>query len=121
MPDIYDQHEAAFRNVSAFVVLDGSKRAATVALKYPRDGAGKLYAYVQWFGLAMVRGYASGYGYDKGSAAVANALDNLPKLPRDLEENPNRYLDFRDSCKGHDGYDWTRNFEKAGFRVLQAV
>lgn len=46
MAKIYDQHRAAFSNVSAYVItLDGEK-VATIAIKFPRDGAGRLYAYV---------------------------------------------------------------------------
>src|SRR4051812_8286161 len=77
MADIYDQHKAAFANVSAFVVLKDGERVATVAIKFPRDGAGRLYAYVHWIGLEMVRGSATGYGYDKRSAAVSSAAGKL--------------------------------------------
>lgn len=73
MSDIYDQHRAAFANVSAYVILRGGERVATIAFKFPRDGAGRLYAYVHWIGVPMVRGFAAGGGYDKRSAAVADA------------------------------------------------
>ena len=46
MPNIYEQHEAAFGNVSAFVIAKDGKRVATIAFKFPRDGAGRLVAYV---------------------------------------------------------------------------
>ena len=73
MPDIYDQHKAAFPSVSAYVVLHNGERVATIAFKHPRDGSGRLYAYVHWLGVEMVRGFAGGYGYDKHSAACADA------------------------------------------------
>lgn len=69
--NIYEQHKAAFPNVSAYVVLNSAKeRVATVAFKYPRDGAGRLYCYLHVLGVAMVRGYASGCGYDKHGASI---------------------------------------------------
>lgn len=73
MADIYEQHDAAFKRVSAFVIMSAGERVATVAIKFPADGAGRLYAYVHWLGNEMTRGQASGYGYDKRSAAIADA------------------------------------------------
>lgn len=46
MPDIYDHYAAAFANVSAFVVVRDGEKVAAIALKFPRDGAGRLYAYL---------------------------------------------------------------------------
>ena len=118
MADIYEQHRAAFARVSAYVILgDDGRRVATVALKFPADGAGRLYAYVHWIGDAMVRGFASGGGYDKRSAACAAAADKLP-----ASHTPDRdYGAFRQALRLDDGYDWTRSLEARGFRVFQAV
>lgn len=123
MPAIYDQHSAAFANVSAFVILKDGKKVATVALKFPRDGAGRLYAYVHWLGLEMVRGFAGGYGYDKRSAAVADALGKMPVLyPVDRGLGGlSGYDNFRGARLAMDSDDWTRALERAGFTVLQAV
>lgn len=139
MTNIYDQHKAAFAQVSAWVVLTPEgDRVASVAIKYPRDGAGRLYAYVHVFGMEMVRGHANGYGYDKGSAAVSaacarvsagNGLD-IEGLP---EANRQEYADLHAKTEAaalawrilaptlDRGDNWTRALEKAGFRVLQAV
>ena len=133
MPDIYDQHAAAFTNVSAFVVMRDGEKVATVAFKFPRDGAGRLYAYVHWLGLPMVRGFAGGYGYDKRSAAVITAARKLDcgAAEKIAAENNiteadgrpwlNGYKAFLAACKLDAGYDWQRNLEKAGFTVWQAV
>lgn len=125
MSDIYIQHDAAFANVTAFVILHKGKRVATVAFKWPRDGADRLYAYVHWIGLEMTRGFASGGGYDKQSTAAAAATD---KMPRELDAetgtrvDPARvYNDFRRAALKDDGYGWERNLTDAGFTVLQAV
>lgn len=45
---IYDQHRKAFSNVSAYVVMAGEQRCATIAFKFPKDGAGRLYAYMHY-------------------------------------------------------------------------
>jgi len=129
MADIYEQHQAAFAQVSAFVILDASgERVATVALKFPRDGAGRLYAYVHIIGVEMVRGHANGYGYDKRSAAVAAAIAKVPAYDdaRDQDSTYGRRViatraAFQKAAPAMDSDDWTRVLERAGFRVLQAV
>src|SRR3546814_2190612 len=70
MTAIYDQHDKAFARVSAYVVTKDGAHVANVSIKFPADGAGRLYAYVHWIGLEMVRDHANGYGYDKRTAAV---------------------------------------------------
>lgn len=126
MADIYEQHRAAFSRVSAFVILDKTGDAvARVAIKFPADGAGRVFAYVHWIGLEMVRGYAGGYGYDKRSAAVSSAARKLP-LGLDAEtgcrvDPLHQYNDFKRAAERDGGDDWTRAVEKAGFRVLEAV
>ena len=125
-PAIYDQHDKAFNRVSAFVITKDGERVATVAIKFPADGAGRLYAYVHWLGLAMVRGSANGYGYDKRSAAVADAADkigagvDLSSLSQ-RETAVDDRLAFQEALRHSDGTDWTRALEKAGFAVWQAV
>lgn len=57
---VYQLHDKAFANVSAYVIAKDGERVATIAFKFPRDGAGRLYVYVHWFGLQMVRGWAGG-------------------------------------------------------------
>lgn len=126
MSDIYEQHAAAFNRVSAFVILKGAERVATVAIKFPADSAGRLYAYVHYFGHRMFRGFANGGGYDKRSAAVSAAACWLPLAcsddatylePAQIETRK----DFRNALENVGGQDWTRALEQAGFTVLQAV
>lgn len=127
MPDIYDQHKAAFPNVSAYVILRGSEKVATIAFKYPRDGVGRLYAYVHWLGVPMVRGFASGYGYDKHSAACASAVARLETARKaDITKGVQMahwpdFVAFLRALHKDDGNYWHRNLELAGFTVLQAV
>jgi hypothetical protein len=129
--DIYDQHRAAFAQVSAYVIFREGERVATIALKFPRDGAGLLYAYVHWMGEPMVRGWAGGGGYDKRSAACADASRRLPAslshgayacgTPHYTEAQRADFKAFRAALGRDDGHDWTRNVVSAGFTVHQAV
>jgi hypothetical protein len=127
MPDIYEQHAAAFANVSGYIILDptNGERVATVAIKFPRDGAGRLYAYVHLIGREMVRGHANGYGYDKRSAAVSSALDLIAKadakVPMVDVSSVGAVSRLAKASKAMASDDWTRAIEKAGFKVLQAV
>lgn len=124
MTDIYDQHRAAFAQASAYVILDSAgERVATIAVKFPRDGAGRLYAYVHWIGVEMVRGWASGGGYDKTTAAISSAAKRLKPADKmdDLGPKQFPYRKFIAATE-HDGGDhWDSMLRKAGFRVLQAV
>ena len=120
MTDIYKQHEAAFAHVSAYVVLKDGERVATIAFKFPRDGAGRLYAYVHWFGLEMVRGHANGYGYDKKSAAVESAIAKL-KLATSPEAYSVCASEFKIMLSNIGGSTWDARLRDAGFTVLQAV
>jgi len=115
---IYDQHRAAFSNVSAYVVMHAGERVATVAIKYPRDGAGRLYAYVHWLGVPMVRGFAGGGGYDKRTAACASAAR---KLPEGYAAAADDYRRFVDVMRADGGLDWNTALTGAGFTVFQAV
>lgn len=127
MPDIYEQHRAAFARVEAFVVLDGDKLVARVAFKFPADGAGRLYAYVHWLGAEMVRGSASGGGYDKRTAACASAAckvpaDWRPQYARDtIQGEVDRFKAFRDAMARDAGQHWDGALRDAGFTVVQAV
>jgi hypothetical protein len=139
MTDIYDQHKAAFSRVSAYVILRNGERVATIAFKFPADGAGRLYAYVHWLGVPMVRGHASGYGYDNARAACANAVKHFFSASLEakgvnfssfyhefnpphwkLSERAN-FAAFREALKADRGPQWDSALREAGFTVLQAV
>lgn len=125
MTNIYEQHDKAFNRVSAFVIARDGERVANVAIKFPLDGASRLYAYVQWIGMPMVRGSANGYGYDKRSAAVADSIAAVSKIPGDARGAvvfaESALSAFVQTAQEMDSQDWTRALEKAGFQVWQAV
>lgn len=122
MTDIYKQHEAAFAAVSAYVILKDGERVATVAFKFPRDGAGRLWAYVHWIGLEMVRGHANGYGYDKRTAAVSVAARKMDSALGGLSDKGGHPLNlFVGAISADRGPTWDSALRDAGFTVLQAV
>lgn len=123
MSDIYDQHKAAFSRVEAHVIVKDGQRVATIAFKFPADGAGRLFAYVHWLGVPMVRGFAAGGGYDKRSAACASATRRAIKEIKNPESSPDMFsrASFFRVLSLDDGYHWYENLEKAGFTVWQAV
>ena len=74
MTTVYEQHDKVFTQVSAFAIVRNGERVANIAFKFPRDGAGRLKCFVHWLGTEMLQGTAGGYGYDKRTAATANAI-----------------------------------------------
>ena len=119
---IYDLHRSAFSNVSAYVVMKEGNRVASIAFKFPKDGASKLWAYVHWYGVPMVRGSATGYGYDKGSAACASAAMRIAHLPEDYPKfQRENQLSFLSALVKDSGETWETQLRKAGFEVYQAV
>lgn len=126
MTDIYAQHEAAFARVSAYVILKDGEKVATIAFKFPADGAGRLHAYVHWFGIEMTRGFANGYGYDKRSAAAADATRKAIKAHANeaatpADDNMFARASFFRILSEDGGTEWHSALERAGFAVLQAV
>lgn len=123
MSDIYEQHKAAFNRVSASAIVDNKgERVASIAFKYPADGAGRLYCYLHIFGVAMVRGSANGGGYDKASAA---AYDASLKLKVEDGANPEMLTvvkQFQAALKqGDGGSRWDNALREAGYRSYGAI
>ena len=143
MADIYQQHAAAFSRVSAYVIMRDGVRVATIAFKFPADGAGRLYAYVHYLSATMARGFAGGYGYDKRSHAAANAARNIAPVNSDaliadlraegqhaaaaniaagdVETNAALALFCAALEAGDGGLSWDRALRNEGFDVLSAV
>lgn len=122
MSDIYEQHQKAFGQVSAYVIADNrGERLANIAFKFPKDGAGRLHCYFHLFGTEMVRGHANGYGYDKKSAAVRDALSKLKvKDGCDVGVQKLMYV-LQSQGAAMDSGNWDNVLRNAGYNVLQAV
>jgi hypothetical protein len=150
--DVYDQHDKAFSLVSAYVIAkrvtneranakhtfseseqeDQVERVATIAFKFPKDGAGRLNCFVHWIGAEMSKGYAGGYGYDKRSAAVQDAVEKIKPYKVDdpltgeywekhvIEVNAE--IDaFKALFKNIGGKDWSDVLRDAGYKVWSAI
>ena len=125
MPTIYQQYDAAFSNVASYVIIKDGELVARISFKYPRDGAGRLYAYVHWLGTEMIRGFAGGYGYDKHAASLADAARKLYKRS-DYEENTRNHAikslsNFIYALKQDDGHEWEHHLREAGFTTYRGV
>jgi hypothetical protein len=122
---IYDQHDKAFANVSAFIVMNGNERVATIAFKFPKDGAGRLSCFLHVLGLPMVKGNAGGYGYDKKSAAFRDAAEKQCQVKLESWQTSDYAAEYAVAAKIRDclnnGHSFNDDLREAGFTVYQAV
>jgi hypothetical protein len=121
MTDIYKQHDAAFARTAAYVIAKDGERVGTIAFKYPQDGAGRLWVYVHYFGHTMARGYAGGYGYDKASAAVQDAVEKCIKENKKEQQDAGAESFYGPLAAMNGGIEWADTLRTAGFQVWKAV
>lgn len=114
---IYAKQETAFKLVSAgALVVDGVQKG-TLAFKYPASGEGALLCFFHIHGTPMVIGKASGYGYDKKSAALEKACKSLCDIEH--AEVLAAFPALKNlNC---DGEDFQRTLEKAGLIYFRAI
>lgn len=124
MTDVYKQLEKDTQRVAAYAVSQGDKQIGRVVIAYPKVGGGPLHAYVHIWGTDMVRGTATGTGYDKVTAAVEKAVFKMPK-PEDLaNKDPiavghlTKWSRTLADCKDH---EWHRCLEAAGYVVQHVI
>ena len=113
MTSIYQRHEKAFPQVSAGALVVRGVNVGCIAFKFPKDGAGRLQCFLHLYGYTMVVGTASGYGYDKKSAALESACRLLPE--ECLVEFPSL---VKFDCGG---YDFQKALSLAGFEYFRGV
>lgn len=125
---IYDQHDKAFNNISAFVLAHntphGIERLATVAFK--RGATGNVKCFFHMIGYEMQSGNAGGGGYDKMSAAFYDAAaKNYKKVlnaPDTTDADKDYALSILEAAKAGNGSShWHDALRGAGFALLQAV
>lgn len=114
---IYDQFDAATAQVGAYAIFKGAEYVGRAVFKYPRDGSGRLYCYLQSWGAPMVRGYASGGGYDKQTAAFESAADQMTELAWVDSHSLDHIAQFTEAATGPDGERWSRRLEVRGYIV----
>lgn len=115
----WNKFDKAFSQVSAFIILDSETKdvIAKIALKYPKDGAGRLSCYMHIVGNEVQIGTASGYGYDKRTSAIINASY---KQYEKLDDAQQKFLNWLSSNTAQGGWQEVIN-EKNGFVVIQAI
>jgi hypothetical protein len=110
--------ESATSRVRAVVVINPAipDRNGRIIITYPHDGAGVVRA-VAWLPgdpsdaesyYVRHHGKASGYGYDKATAAMGGA--------RVWNLKTGAYISLQDS-----GFDWDSQLREAGYIVVNAV
>lgn len=125
MSDVYKQHDATFKNVSAWAILKGGEVVAKFATKYGRRGASgvTVTAYLHVLGLPMVRfREGPGGGYAMKDAAFRGAAQKIN--PREGSEYSSE-ADARtasDMQRYPDGDEhWDGYLRKLGYDVVQVV
>lgn len=93
-----EQGPAMSRAGAKVIINSKGEICGTIRIAYPKDGAGTLTVILHEHGNAPQIGTASGYGYDKLSAA----LSGLTFAGITLEDNPN---------------SWETQLRAAGFNV----
>lgn len=117
--NVYALQSRKFKGVSAFVIMKGGKHVASVTLKFPKDGMGKLHGFMHCIGTEMVTASCSGCGYDKCTAVIVKLADEM--LKQDF--NKVRHADYfklltvlSDSEAGWKEYLYDNNFQ-----VIQVI
>jgi hypothetical protein len=119
MTKIYEQFDAATKRICAYCVIEGATVIGRVVFVYPREGAGRLYCYAQVWNSAMVRGFATGGGYDKASAAAESAFERLTDDPN--TEALAHIARWKASLAKPSGERWDSRLEKAGYVVSGVI
>lgn len=94
---------SAFERVGARVIINPKgDLCGTIKILYPKDGAGRLQVVLHEHGYGPQIGRASGYGYDKLSAA----LNGLKFADMILQDHP---------------HNWERQLQEAGYKVYGVI
>lgn len=117
MTQIYERFDAATRNITAQALLFDGKPVGRIVIKH---GAAAT-AYVQMWGASMASARATGYGYDKASAAVMSALGRIPAEQMDSETARLVSLVYEVARQWDGGTRYANALEQAGFTVCNVI
>jgi hypothetical protein len=123
-PFNYEAFEKGTGHMSAYALIKDGSAVGRIVIKPPRDGAGRLYAFAQVWGVPMVRGSAGGYGYDKAGAALSVALKKLEigEEHLRLDDELSAIETLREIGNSHDQYDQIRwAIRDAGYSLARAL
>ena len=105
MTTVYEQNEKHFALVRAYVIVNAKgEHVGLMNCKYPKDGMGKLYAYLHLFGSTMKVTTVSGCGYDKlGAALYKHSKTYTQDQECDFKQEQLDFLKALESCDS--GFD----------------
>ncbi len=116
MTNVYDQHAAAFKGISAYVIAHEGKQIGKIAFK---RGNCRVTCYLHIHGLMMQKGTANGGGYDMASAAAYAAISK-PFETKDAFQAQYHALGIRSVLKD-DSQHWDNALRAAGYEVMGAI
>ena len=122
----WNKFYSAFSQVSAFIVFSSETKEmiAKIALKYSKDGAGRLSCYMHIIGNDIQIGTASGYGYDKRTASIIDCIRKMFNTVKLQDQNINskqkQFIELLLSDDAQGGWQEVINHNN-GFIVIQAV
>ena len=117
MTDTYGKFDTATRDISAYALLLDGKPVGRIVIKF---GAAAT-AYVQIWGAPMATARATGYGYDKATQAVMDAIGRLQNddCPVDEYKAFDRIRAVAAQWKG--GARYQTALENAGFTLATVI
>lgn len=122
MTEMRELFDKATAQVGAYAPISNDGRfIGRVVFKYPRDGAGRLYCYLQAWGAPMARGFASGGGYDKRTAAFEAAAAALPNGEGASSQAWATICTLKDAGAQADGMRWDSRLERRGITVACVI
>lgn len=120
MTDVYDRFDKTTRDVQAAALLCEGKAVGRIVI---RLGSSAL-AYVQIWGAPMRIGRATGFGYDKATAAIGNAVArmSLDDLHEDMQEEREAMTRLSAAFSPSlDDLTWANRLRRMGFDVAMVM
>jgi hypothetical protein len=121
--NIYEQFDKATKDTTAVVLILDGQAIGRIVIKYGSAAT----AYVHIWGTTMQKGRATGYGYDKATAAVTAAVVNIAKAGT-IAGQCGSDADLRKALgalftafEKDDGRSWDARLRDAGFTVAFAI
>ena len=120
---VYAKHRVHFAKTAASAIMDKrGNHLASITIKYPAYGGEYVNAYVHWIGTQMQRGKAGGMNYDKTSAAVGEAAQEIDIADiRPEKQRTAKRLVAALIEAGHGGNSWDRELRACGFVVVSVI
>ena len=114
---VYEKHAKHFQLVRAYCVINvQGEHIGNITFKYPKNGYGKLFGYLQLFGSQIENTWVAGCGYDKLSTCVNKLADEyLVTNKENLTENQ---VDFLLNLKEN---HFNSNKDFNGFKIFQVL